>query len=119
VPDSGSEPVELEAERITRPDAPAPRGRGRRPPWLPFAVAIGADAIQWLLLPLFFAGVVSPWDEVLDVAIAIVLIRMVGWHWAFLPTFVVELLPVVDLVPSWTMAVWLATRAGALPPDRR
>jgi len=35
---------------------------------------------------------------------------LVGFHWAFLPTFIAELLPFVDLVPSWTLAVWLATR---------
>jgi hypothetical protein len=73
-------------------------------------VAIAADAVQWVLLPLFFAGAASPWDSALDVVVAIVMIRLLGWHWAFLPTFVVELLPVVDLVPTWTLAVWIATR---------
>ncbi len=38
------------------------------------------------------------------------LIRLLGWHWAFLPSFVVELVPGVDLVLTWTAAVWLATR---------
>ena len=35
---------------------------------------------------------------------------LVGWHFAFLPTFVAELVPGVDLIPTWTAAVWLVTR---------
>jgi hypothetical protein len=44
------------------------------------------------------------------------MVRMVGWHFAFLPTFVAELVPGVDLIPTWTAAVWFATRRGARPP---
>ncbi|HKA37626.1 MAG TPA: hypothetical protein VKH43_12455 [Thermoanaerobaculia bacterium] len=41
---------------------------------------------------------------------------MIGWHWAFLPSFFVELVPGLDLVPTWTAAVFYATRQGAAAP---
>ena len=50
------------------------------------------------------------------------MLALVGWHWAFLPTFLAELIPFFDLVPTWTAAVFLATRAssrsGARDPKR-
>ena len=81
-----------------------------------WAVAIETDAIQWVLLPFFAAGAVSPIDDALDVIAAAVLIRLLGWHWAFLPAFIAEIIPGANLVPTWTAAVFLATRkpdAGA------
>jgi hypothetical protein len=73
-------------------------------------IAIAADALQIVFFPLFVEGAGSPLDDVLDIAVAWVLIRLLGWHWAFLPSFVAKVLPGVDMVPTWTMAVLLATR---------
>jgi hypothetical protein len=72
-------------------------------------VAVFADLLQWVAFPLLGGGL-APWANGIDVAVAVIEIALVGWHWAFLPTFVVELAPVVDLVPTWTLAVWIATR---------
>jgi len=77
---------------------------------LALAVALAADFLQIGLLPLFSAGVGSPFDWGLDLVVAVVLLRTIGWHIALLPTFVAELLPFVDLFPTWTAAVWIATR---------
>ena len=74
------------------------------------ALAVLADIVQIGLAPLFFAGALSIFDAALDVLMAGVLTALVGWHWAFLPAFVAELIPGFDLVPSWTLAVFLATR---------
>ena len=74
------------------------------------AIAILADALQIVFLPMFVEGVSSPLDDLLDIAVAWVLIRLLGWHWAFLPSFAAKLVPGVDLVPTWTMAVLVATR---------
>ncbi len=74
------------------------------------AIAIMADALQIVLFPVFAAGAASPVDDLLDVVVAFLLIRLLGWHWAFLPSFVAKVVPGVDLVPTWTMAVLLATR---------
>ena len=73
-------------------------------------IAVGADLLQIVLLPAFLPGVLSPASTVVDVVVAAVLLRLLGWHWSFLPTFVAELTPFVDLVPTWTGAVFLATR---------
>lgn len=78
-------------------------------------VATAADLLQVLLLPAFFPGAFSIANDVIDVLVAAVLLRIVGWHWSFVPTFVVELVPIVDLVPTWTAAVFLATRGQAMP----
>jgi hypothetical protein len=68
-------------------------------------LAIVADAIQIVVFPLFVQGALSPADDVLDLAVAAVLVRLLGWHWEFLPAFAAELVPGVDLVPFWTLAV--------------
>jgi len=72
-------------------------------------VAILADAIQIGVFPFFAQGVLSPLDDLLDIAVAWLLIRLLGWHWAFLPTFIAELVPGLDLVPTWTVAVLYVT----------
>jgi hypothetical protein len=77
------------------------------------AIGMIADLVQMGLFPLFFEGALSPANAVLDVIVGIALWRLVGWSWAFLPTFAAELIPAVDLFPSWTAAVLFATRKGA------
>lgn len=37
------------------------------------------------------------------------LIKLLGFHWAFLPTLAVEAIPGLDLAPTWTAAVLLVT----------
>jgi hypothetical protein len=74
------------------------------------AIAILADAVQIVFFPMFVEGVFSPLDDLLDIAVAWMLTRLLGWHWAFLPSFVAKVVPGVDLVPTWTMAVLVATR---------
>jgi hypothetical protein len=57
-------------------------------------------------------------DDALDVAVCIALTRLIGWHYSFLPSFVLKVVPVADLIPSWTLAVLLATRQGtAIAPE--
>jgi hypothetical protein len=68
-------------------------------------LAVAADALQIVVFPLFVEGALSPVDDVLDFAVAAVLVKLLGWHWEFLPAFAAELVPGVDLVPFWTMAV--------------
>ena len=68
-------------------------------------LAVAADALQIFVFPLFAEGALSPADDLLDVAVAAVLVHLLGWHWEFLPAFAAELVPGVDLVPFWTLAV--------------
>src|SRR3989475_11409818 len=67
--------------------------------------AIAADALKFFVFPLFGEGALPPADDVLDIAVAAVLVNLLGWHWEFLPAFLAELVRGVDLVPFWTLAV--------------
>ncbi len=68
-------------------------------------LAMIADAVQIVIFPVFVEGAASPADDLLDLGIAAVLTRLLGWHWEFLPSAVGKLVPGVDLVPFWTLAV--------------
>lgn len=68
-------------------------------------VAIIADALQVVVFPVFVPGAVSPVDDVGDLVVGGTLAYLLGWHWEFLPSFCAKLLPGVDLVPFWTLAV--------------
>jgi len=68
-------------------------------------LAIIADALQIVVFPLFVEGALSPADDILDFGIAAIMVHFLGWHWEFLPSFLAKLVPGVDLVPFWTMAV--------------
>jgi hypothetical protein len=68
-------------------------------------LAIVADALQLVVFPLFVAGALSPADDLLDLGVGAAMIHLLGWHWEFLPSFFAKLVPGVDLVPFWTMAV--------------
>jgi len=78
---------------------PGPRFRAA------LVLAIIADALQIVVFPLFVEGASSPADDMLDFGIAAVLVHLLGWHWEFLPSFLAKLVPGVDLVPFWTLAV--------------
>ncbi|MGA8104249.1 MAG: hypothetical protein WB869_18960, partial [Candidatus Acidiferrales bacterium] len=79
--------------------SPGPRFRAA------MTLAIIADALQIVVFPLFIEGAASPADDVLDLGIGAALVYLLGWHWEFLPSFFAKLVPGVDLVPFWTMAV--------------
>lgn len=79
-------------------------------------LAVVADAVQLGLWPMFVPGAWSALNDALDVVVGAALVLLVGWHWSFVPSFVAELVPMVDLVPSWTAAVLLATRGTGPAP---
>jgi hypothetical protein len=74
------------------------------------ALAMLADLAQLGLFPLFSQGAASPFNDVLDTVVAVVLFLMLGWHWALLPSIVLEMVPALNLVPTWTAAVLFVTR---------
>ena len=68
-------------------------------------LAVLADALQVALIPLFVEGAESPVADAVDIVMAALLYFLLGWHWEFLPSFAGKLVPGVDLVPLWTLAV--------------
>ena len=72
-------------------------------------VALAADAVQLLAAPLFGEGFASPFNDLLDIAVAAALIRLLGFHWILLPALAAEAVPGVDLAPTWSAAVFAIT----------
>ncbi len=85
---------------------------------LAWMIAIIADTLQIVAAPFFAEGGISPLDTGLDVIVAVALTRLLGWHWAFLPTFATELVPGLDLIPTWTAAVFFVTRGQISASER-
>lgn len=75
-------------------------------------LAVAADLLQIAVFPAFSEGLLSPANDLLDVAVAAAMVVLLGWHWAFLPTLLSESIPFWDLVPTWTAAVLIVTRGG-------
>jgi len=97
-----NEPVEI------APASPPTVSRARiRIAWI---IAAIADGLQIGFFPLFVEGFASPLNDAVDVVTGIVLVSLLGWHWAFLPGFFAELVPFFDLVPTWSAAVLIASR---------
>lgn len=84
---------------------------------LPWILAIAIDALQ-LVLGASTLGA-STWllDKPLDLLAMGLMWALLGWRWVFLPTFITERLPWVDLAPTWTLAVWIATRKTPPPKN--
>jgi hypothetical protein len=88
----------------------------RRQLWTARAVAMSVDALQLALVPLFGEGIASPANVAIDCAVFGFLVWYLGFHLAFLPSFVIEEVPLLNLAPSWTAAVLLATRKRPVEP---
>jgi hypothetical protein len=81
----------------------APPVLTRRRVWLAYGAAVATDLLQLALGP--FGWVFA--DQALDLAAMAFLWRVVGFHPLLLPTFVLEFLPVADVLPTWTGCVAL------------
>ena len=95
----------------------------RRRIWLALGIAVLADGLQLLLS---FLGPVGFFlDELIDLAAMIATGRLLGFHLLLLPTFAVEFIPVIDLLPTWTGCVALLItlrkreQAAQAPPPPR
>jgi hypothetical protein len=75
-----------------------------------FVIAICADLLEIGLFPFFFEGLISPLSDIVDVVVCGLLTWLIGFHVAFIPSFLVKLIPEAVLAPTWTIAVLIATR---------
>ena len=89
--------------------APSATGLQLRRIWLARGLAAAADALQIVFFPLFGEGFASPADWLLDGAMLLALTKLVGFHRSYLPSLTLELVPGMDLAPTWTAAALLAT----------
>jgi hypothetical protein len=107
----------MSPEKFTRRLGPPTLTRGRMA--FALAVAVIADGLQLLIGPLGW----FIFDEIIDVIALALIWPAIGFHLLLLPTFLVELLPIVDMLPTWTgcVAAVIALRkreqrAPAAPP---
>ena len=82
---------------------------------LAWALALAVDAIQ---VPAEAAGPLG-WflGAGLDLVTMAAMTALVGFHWAFLPSFLTEWIPYLNLAPLWTLAVALATKGRSQGPE--
>lgn len=83
-------------DRVTRVFAPRELSRTRIA--LALTVAGLTDAAQFALGPLGWVFL----DQALDVAAMLLTSAAIGFHMLLLPTFVIEMLPLADMLPTWT-----------------
>src|SRR5262245_20163161 len=87
---------------------------------LAYAVAVITDVLQLLLGPFGWAFA----DQVLDAVAMVLTWRLIGFHPLLLPSFVLEFLPIADMLPTWTGCVAIVValrkrqqaRVSPLPP---
>ncbi len=85
-----------------------------------FGLAVVVDGLQVVLGPLGW----SIADEMLDVAAMVAMIWLLGFHPLLLPTLLIEIFPVADVLPTWTGCVALVVglrrreqrRSAGAPP---
>ena len=92
--------------------AAVPSGRKK----LALGLAAVADLIQAGYFPFFGEGVLSPPDDILDIAIAFILVMTLGFRWRLVLALAMELVPGATLFPTWT-AVVLSMPAIPVPDD--
>ena len=83
---------------------------------LALAVAAAADGLQFFTGPFGWVG----FDQAIDVVAMLLTMWILGFHILLLPTFVVELIPVADMLPTWTgcaiAVIALRKREQNVPP---
>ena len=96
----------------TVPAKPSPLARKVSTRWVAFGIAAAADAVQFAFIPLFGEGFASPLNDALDLAVAGALVWLLGFHWALVPAAVSELVPGLDLAPTWSASVLFVIAPG-------
>ena len=88
---------------------------------LALALAVMADGLQFLVNGF---GWVGP-DQIIDVIAMVLTSWLIGFHWLLLPTFVINFVPVLDDLPTWTacviavVALRKRTQRSAPPPPEK
>jgi hypothetical protein len=95
----------------------------RRRKMIALFIAGASDLAQGIFFPVFVEGAASPFELALDAATALAILLTVGFEWRLAIALAIELVPAVDLFPTWT-AVVLSMKSEAsappqLPPTKR
>jgi hypothetical protein len=76
---------------------------------LAFAIAIAADAIQVPMTAILNTGFLAIPAEAADLLVdcfaMVATCAILGFHWLLLPSFIVEAIPELNMLPTWTGCV--------------
>jgi hypothetical protein len=75
--------------------------------WAAYSTAVLADGLQLLLMPFAWTFL----DDVIDIVAMALLTITLGFHPLFLPTFIVEVIPGIEMFPTWTACVAVVVAA--------
>src|ERR1700722_15764854 len=79
-----------------------------------YGVAIVADLIEFPIAALELTAIGAPLavflSFVLDAFVFGILTILLGFHWLFLPSFLVEVVPGLDMLPTWVGCVFFVVR---------
>jgi len=76
---------------------------------LAYAVAVVADVLELPITAVentvigMLPGELA--DGVVDIVVMGIMTRLLGFHWLFLPSFVLEAIPEIDVLPTWVGCV--------------
>ena len=82
-----------------------PKPLTRRRKAIALAIAAAADGLQIALAPIFGEGIASPFDDALDMGVAMALVGVMGFRARLLLALAGELVPGMALFPTWTAVV--------------
>jgi hypothetical protein len=86
----------------------------RRRILIAYAVAVVADLIEFPISAVELPVVVAPVGEfvafVVDAIVFGVMTKLLGFHWMFLPSFCIEVIPGLDMLPTWVGCVFFVVR---------
>jgi hypothetical protein len=90
---------------------------------LAFAIAVIADMIQFPIAAVTATGILAVPAEIadffIDCFVMVAASLLIGFHWVLLPSLFVELIPGLDLFPTWTgcvaFVVWQRKKKQAQP----
>jgi len=79
-----------------------------------YAVAAVADLLEFPISAAQFSVVGAFAGEfaafVVDSIVFAVMTKLLGFHWTFLPSFCIEVIPGLDMLPTWVGCVFLVVR---------
>ena len=102
-----AQPLQETPARLSSMAIPRNRSHVR----IAWVVAVLVDGLQLITAPAEWTGpVVWVVEAGVDLVTMGVMMFLVGFHWAFLPSLVTKFLPFIDLAPTWTVALFIATR---------
>ena len=89
-----------------------------------YAIAVIADVLEFPIAAAEITVAGAPLGElsafVLDCLVMGAMTKLLGFHWMFLPSFGVEVIPGLDLLPTWVgcvaFVVWQRKKERISPP---